>query len=74
LPDGIVDLSLKKAGMFPRNTQTSLQRDIRQKKGRSELGLFGGTITDLGKELGIPTRTTEKIYRELNQEARFQSK
>jgi len=74
LPDGIVDLSLKKAGMFPRDTQTSLQRDIRQKKGRSELGLFGGTITDLGKELRIPTRTTEKIYRELNQEARFQSK
>ncbi|MGZ3590730.1 MAG: ketopantoate reductase family protein, partial [Thermodesulfobacteriota bacterium] len=65
LPDGIVDLSLKKAAMFPRDTQTSLQRDIRQKKGRSELGLFGGTITDLGKKLGIPTPTTEKIYREL---------
>jgi len=28
LPDGIVDLSLKKAAMFPRDTQTSLQRDI----------------------------------------------
>jgi 2-dehydropantoate 2-reductase len=65
LPDGIVELSLKKAGMFPRDTQTSLQRDIRQKKGRSELELFGGTIIDLGKKLGIPTPTTEKIYREL---------
>ncbi len=65
LPDGIIDLSLKKAGMFPRDTQTSLQRDIYQKKGRNELELFGGTIIDLGKKLGIPTPTTEKIYREL---------
>ena len=65
LPDGIVDLSLKKAAMFPRDTQTSLQRDINQKKGKSELELFGGTIIDVGKKLGIPTPTTEKIYREL---------
>jgi 2-dehydropantoate 2-reductase len=65
LPDGIVELSLQKAATFPRDTQTSLQRDIRQKKGKSELELFGGTIIDLGKKLGIPTPTTEKIYREL---------
>jgi 2-dehydropantoate 2-reductase len=65
LPDGIVDLSLKKAAMFPRDTQTSLQRDIHQKKGKSELELFGGTIIDLGKKLGTPTPTTKKIYREL---------
>ena len=65
LPDGIVDLSLKKAAMFPRDTQTSLQRDIHQKKGKSELELFGGTIIDLGEKLGIPTPTTNKIYREL---------
>jgi len=65
LHDGIVDLSLKKAAMFPHDTQTSLQRDIQQKKGKSELELFGGTIIDLGKKLGIPTPTTKKIYREL---------
>jgi 2-dehydropantoate 2-reductase len=65
LPDGIIDLSLKKARMFPRDTQTSLQRDIHQGKGNSELELFGGTIIDLGKKLGIPTPTTKKIYREL---------
>jgi len=65
LPDGVVDLSLKKAEMFPRDTQTSLQRDIHQKRGKSELELFGGTIIDLGKKWGIPTPTTEKIYREL---------
>ena len=65
LPDGIVDLSLKKATMFPRDTQTSLQKDIHQKKGKSELELFGGTIIDLGKKLGIPTPTTDRIYQEL---------
>ena len=65
LPEGIIDLSLKKAMMFPRDTQTSLQRDLQQKKGKSELGLFGGTIIDLGKRSGIPTPTTQKIYREL---------
>ncbi len=65
LPDGIVDLSLKNAAMFPHDTQTSLQRDIQQKKGKSELELFGGTIIDLGKKLGIPTPTTRKIYLEL---------
>lgn len=65
LPEGIVDLSLKKAGMFPRDTQTSLQRDIHQRKGKSELELFGGTIIEFGKKLGIPTPITKKIYREL---------
>jgi 2-dehydropantoate 2-reductase len=65
LPDGIVDLSLKKALMFPPGTQTSLQRDISQKKGKTELELFGGTILHLGKELGIPTPTTRKICQKL---------
>ncbi len=65
LPGEMVDLSLKKATMFPPGTQTSLQRDISQKKGRSELELFGGTILHLGKELGIPTPTTKRICQEL---------
>lgn len=65
LPDGIVDLSLKKAMMFPPGTQTSLQRDISQKKSKTELELLGGTILHLGKELGISTPTTRKICQEL---------
>jgi 2-dehydropantoate 2-reductase len=65
LPDGIIDLSLKKATMFPPGTQTSLQRDISQKKDKSELELFGGTILSLGKEMGIPTPTTRKICQKL---------
>jgi 2-dehydropantoate 2-reductase len=67
LPDGVIDLSLRKAAMFPRDTQTSLQRDIHQRKGKSELELFSGTIIDLGKKLGIPTPTTKKIYQELGE-------
>jgi 2-dehydropantoate 2-reductase len=65
LPEGIVDLSLKKVRMFPPGTQTSLQRDISQKRGKSELELFGGTILRLGQELGIPTPTTRKICQQL---------
>ncbi len=65
LPDGIVDLSLKKAATFPRETQTSLQRDVHQKKEKSELELFGGTVVELGKKLDIPTPMTAKIYGEL---------
>jgi 2-dehydropantoate 2-reductase len=66
LPEEIIDLSLNKALMFPPGTQTSLQRDIRQGKKKTELELFGGTIVDLGKKWGVPTPVTEKIYRELN--------
>jgi 2-dehydropantoate 2-reductase len=65
LSDGMVDLALKKATMFPPGTQTSLQRDISQKKVKSELELLGGTILYLGKEMGIPTPTTRRICREL---------
>ena len=65
LPDGIVNLSLKKATLFPPGTQTSLQRDIAQRKGKSELDLFGRTILYLGEEMGIPTPTTRKIYQDL---------
>ncbi len=65
LPDGIVDLSLKKAANFPRETQTSLQRDIHQKKGKSELELFGGTIVELGKKLAVSTPVTAKVYEEI---------
>jgi len=70
LPDGIIDLSLKKATTFPPDTQTSLQRDIHQKKGESELELFGGTIIALGKKWGIPTPTTEKYNENLTPCAR----
>ena len=65
LPANVVEDSIRKAQMFPRDTQTSLQRDIRQKKEKNELDLFGRTIIDQGMQLDIPTPVTKKIYDEL---------
>ena len=65
LPDGIIELSLKKGTLFPREAQTSLQRDVNLGKGKNESDLFGGTIMRLGTELGVPTPITERIYMEL---------
>jgi len=67
LPDNIIDLSLKKAAMFPPDTQTSLQRDIHLKKGESELDLFSGTIIEFGKKLGVPTPTARKYNENLKE-------
>jgi len=64
LPPDIIDLSLRKAQLFTRDTRTSLQRDIEQGK-RSELELFGGTLVTLGKNLGVATPATSEIYEEL---------
>jgi 2-dehydropantoate 2-reductase len=65
LPQDIVDASIEKVSLFTRETQTSLQRDIQGKRGKSELDLFGGTIVEQGKEFQIPTPVTERIYAEL---------
>jgi 2-dehydropantoate 2-reductase len=65
LPAHVVDASIRKAEMFPRDTQTSLQRDIRQKMEKNELDLFGRTIIDQGIRLNVPTPVTKKIYDEL---------
>ena len=64
LPPDIIDLSLRKAQLFTRDTRTSLQRDIEQGK-RNELELFGGTLVTLGKNLGVATPATSEIYEEL---------
>lgn len=65
LPADVVDASVRKGQMFPRDTQTSLQRDIKQKKEKNELDLFGRTIIDQGIRLNVPTPVTKKIYDEL---------
>jgi len=64
LPAQIVETSVKKALLFPREAQTSLQRDIKQKK-RNELDLFGRTIVDEGMRLDVPVPVTKQIYEEL---------
>lgn len=65
LPSGIVETSLGKANNFPFETKTSYQRDIETKGKRNEGDLFGGTIIRVGKELGVPTPTTQNIYKKI---------
>jgi 2-dehydropantoate 2-reductase len=59
-PNAIAD-ALAKASGFPAGTKTSLQRDVEAGR-RDEGDLFGGTIMRLGREHGIPTPFTERIY------------
>ena len=66
LPQNIVDASIQKAMLFPRGTQTSLQRDIYQNKKKNELDLFGKAILDQGEKLDVSTPITRKIYSELS--------
>jgi 2-dehydropantoate 2-reductase len=65
LPSDIVSLSLEKAGNFPYDTMTSLQRDFALSPARHEGDIFGGTVIRLGRELGVPTPATESIYEKL---------
>lgn len=47
------------------SVKTSYQRDIEAKKIRNEGDLFGGTITRMGRELGVETPVTEKLNSEI---------
>lgn len=58
----IIEDTLLKASKFPFETRTSIQRDIELKDRPDERDLFGGSILKLGRELGIPTPATDKIY------------
>jgi 2-dehydropantoate 2-reductase len=64
LGEGIIESSLNKAENFPFETKTSYQRDV-EKNARNEGELFGGTILRLGRELGVPTPATQRLYREI---------
>ncbi len=61
LPDDIVARSLGKAANFPYETKTSYQRDM-EKGGKNEGDLFGGTIIEMGRALGVSTPVAERIY------------
>jgi 2-dehydropantoate 2-reductase len=56
--------SLEKAENFPFEIKTSYQRDV-EKQARNEGDLFGGTILRMGRELGVPTPITHRLYREI---------
>lgn len=65
LPNDIIEKTFEKASTFPPSTPTSLQLDINVNKHNNELELFAGAIIHYGKEFGINTTFTQKIYFEL---------
>ena len=62
LPDDIVTQSLEKANNFPYETKTSYQRDIEAGRERNEGDLFGETIITMGRQHGIATPVTERVF------------
>ncbi|MHA1805182.1 MAG: ketopantoate reductase family protein, partial [Promethearchaeota archaeon] len=60
LPDSLIENIIEFCKDYP-DVKTSYQRDVEKGK-KNEGELFGGTIIRLGKEMGIPTPMTEKIY------------
>lgn len=65
LPADIIEESIDKAHNFPYDTKTSYQRDVESKGRINEGDLYGGTIVNEGKALGIPTPVTGSIYAQI---------
>ncbi|MHA1147839.1 MAG: ketopantoate reductase family protein [Promethearchaeota archaeon] len=63
LPNNIIEHTIEFCKDYP-DVKPSYQRDI-EKGGKNEGDLFGGAIIRMGKEFGIPTPFTEKIYSKL---------
>ena len=59
-PQAISNAMVRATG-FPFETRTSFQRDI-EGGGPNEGDLFGGTILRLGKQVGVATPTTHRVY------------
>ncbi|MBN1381148.1 MAG: 2-dehydropantoate 2-reductase [Deltaproteobacteria bacterium] len=67
LPPTIVDDSYLKGHNFPYELKTSFQRDVEITDKPDERDLFGGTVIRMGKDLGVPVKTTQFIYDALQQ-------
>jgi len=65
LPEQVVDLALKKASGFPFETRTSFQLDVAAGKPQNELEILGGAIIEMGKESGVSTDFTNRVYSQL---------
>lgn len=65
LPADAAQQAFEKGKAFGPDTKTSYQRDVAVRGKPNEGELFGGTIQRFGKELGIPTPTTDRIYKEI---------
>lgn len=57
----IIEESLKKGNNFPHETTTSYHKDVINGE-KNEGDLFGGAIIRLGKQYGVKTPVTEKMY------------
>jgi 2-dehydropantoate 2-reductase len=62
LPEGIVPSSIEMAKNFPYETKTSYQKDVEARGRLNEGDLFGGTIIQLGQDLGMSTPITRRVY------------
>jgi 2-dehydropantoate 2-reductase len=65
LPESIVEEAFSKAGQFPFETKTSLQRDTESKGGVNEADLFGGTLIRYGEKLALPFPHIKTTYETL---------
>jgi len=65
LPAAAAAQAFEKGKAFGPDTKTSYQRDAEVRGKPNEGELFGGTIQRFGKELDIPTPTTDRIYKEI---------
>jgi len=65
LQEGTAEKTMDIAGSMGVNVKTSYQRDVEAKKVKNEGELFGGTITRMGKECGVDTPVTGKLYSEI---------
>jgi 2-dehydropantoate 2-reductase len=65
LPEDIIETTFAMAAKFPFDLKTSFQRDFEVPGKPDERDLFGGSIIRMGRELGVETRVTEEIYREI---------
>ncbi len=64
-PPDVVKQTMDKVAAFPHGTKTSMQRDF-EKNSQTELEVITGYVLKTGKEFGIPTPMTEKVYKELS--------
>jgi 2-dehydropantoate 2-reductase len=65
LHEDIIQKTFDIAATFPPATPTSLQLDVNSGKANNELELFAGAIINYGKQVGINTSNTEKLYLEI---------
>jgi 2-dehydropantoate 2-reductase len=65
--DGFYEKSVKRSASLAPEARTSFSRDLEVKGKQNEIDIFGYTIINKGKELGVQTPVTEKLVKEMEQ-------